>query len=63
MAPSRDTRELLRLLGGRLPSADELEAIRLRRLRTLVDSVYRRVPYYRALFDRAELAPGEIRHV
>jgi phenylacetate-CoA ligase len=55
--------ELLRLLRGRLPSRDELEAIRVRRLRSLVHHVFDNVPYYRRLFRHAGLRPEDIRTV
>lgn len=55
--------ELLRLLSGRLPTADGLDVIRTRRLRALVRSAYDHVPYYRALFERAGLLPDDIRRV
>lgn len=53
-------RELLRLLGGRLPSADELEAIRLDRLRALLAWVGERVPYYTDLFAGAGFDPASV---
>lgn len=53
--------ELLRLLRGRLPSADELEAVRVRRLRALVHHAYDQVPYYRRMFESAGLGPEDIR--
>jgi phenylacetate-CoA ligase len=56
-------RELARLLSGRLPGGRALEAIRLRRLRSLLDHAYRNVPYYRALFERAGLEPRDLRTV
>jgi phenylacetate-CoA ligase len=65
---------LFALLGGRRPWAearrlrtlqwrapDELEARALARLRPLLEHAYRRVPHYRDLFERAGLAPSEIR--
>ncbi|HLF32288.1 MAG TPA: hypothetical protein VI566_14835 [Xanthomonadales bacterium] len=55
--------EVLRLLRGRLPSADEIEAIRVRKLKTLLEYAYRHVPYYRTLFESAELVPEDIRSV
>lgn len=55
--------ELLRLLRGRLPSADELEAIRLRRLRALLAGAGERVPYYADLFARAGFDPACVRSV
>jgi phenylacetate-CoA ligase len=55
--------EVARLLSGRLPSADGLEAIRQRRLKALLDYAYRHVPYYRDLFDGVGLAPADIRSV
>jgi phenylacetate-CoA ligase len=58
-----ETAELLRLLRGRLPSGDELEAIRGRRLRSLVRHAFDNVAYYRRLFDSAGLHPGDIRSV
>ena len=59
----QETTELLRLLRGRLPSSDELEAIRLRRVRSLVRHAFENVPYYRRLFQEAGLDPGDIRTV
>lgn len=56
-------RELLRLLRGRLPSADELEAIRLRRVRALLGWAGERVPYYADLFARAGFDPASLRTV
>lgn len=53
-------RELLRLLAGRLPSADEQEAIRLRRLRELLRRAGERVPYYRELFAGAGFDPADV---
>src|SRR5262249_17824816 len=55
--------ELVRLLGGRPPSRDEHEAIRLRRLRSLLAYASRHVPYYRELFRDAHLTPDDIRGV
>jgi len=56
-------RELLRLLGGRLPSADEIEAIRLRRLRDLLQYAFDNVLFYREAFHSAGLIPSDIRDV
>ncbi|HEX6201940.1 MAG TPA: hypothetical protein VF100_02985 [Thermoanaerobaculia bacterium] len=56
-------REVLRLLRGRLPSADELESIRLRRLRALLAWAGERVPYYADLFARAGFDPASVRAV
>jgi phenylacetate-CoA ligase len=53
--------ELLRLLRGRLPSADELSAIRERRLPALVRHAATEVPYYRRLFAAAGLRPEDVR--
>ena len=55
--------ELIRLLRGRLPSADEIEAIRIRKLRTLIKDAHLNVPYYRSLFDSVGLVPEDIRSV
>jgi phenylacetate-CoA ligase len=55
--------QVARLLGGRLPSAGGLEAIRERRLKALLHYAYRHVPYYRDLFDTAGLVPQDIRSV
>jgi len=57
------TGEWVRMLRGRLPGGAELEAIRVRRLRAVVQSAYDRVPYYRALFNDAGLRPADIRSV
>lgn len=55
--------DLLRLLHRRLPSADEIEAIRTRRLQSLLRYAYQNVPFYRELFQSKGLAPGDIRSV
>jgi phenylacetate-CoA ligase len=60
---AEEIKELLRLLRGRLPSRDELAAIRQRRVRSLVRHAYERVPYYRRLFDGAGVRPEDIRTV
>jgi len=52
--------ELLRLLGRRIPSADELEAIQRRKLRRLLDYAYQNVPLYRTRFDENHLVPADI---
>jgi phenylacetate-CoA ligase len=39
----------------------QIEAFQTRRLRALVQHAYRRVPYYRQLFDQAGLLPDDIR--
>lgn len=44
-------------------SADELRNVQSRRLRSVVETAYGKVPYYRALFDRAGVRPGDIRDV
>ena len=56
-------RELLRLLRGRLPSADELAAIRLRRLRAMLRWAGERVPYYTDLFAGAGFDPATVTSV
>jgi phenylacetate-CoA ligase len=48
------------LLRGARPSRSELLEEQSKRLRCLVDSAYRRVPYYRRLFDREGLKPSDI---
>jgi len=58
-----DHLELLHLLRGPPRSADEIEAIRLRRLKALIRYVHRNVPYYRELFDSVDLAAEDIRSV
>jgi phenylacetate-CoA ligase len=60
---SASTLELARLLAGRLPGGAELEAIRLRRLRRLVEYAWANVPYYRALWERAGFEPRDLRSV
>jgi len=55
--------ELIRLLRGHLPSVDEIEAIRMRKLRALINDAHQNVPYYRSLFDSAGLVPEDIRSV
>ncbi len=40
---------------------EALEALQLKRLKTQVDRVYARVPYYRAKMDEAGVAPGDIK--
>jgi phenylacetate-CoA ligase len=55
--------EVLRLLRGRLPSTDEIEAIRLRKLKNLLEYAYRHVSFYRKLFESAGLVPEDIRSV
>ena len=45
--------ELVRLLQGHLPLAEEVEAIRVRKLRALVHYAYANVPYYHRLFASA----------
>jgi phenylacetate-CoA ligase len=42
---------------------DDLVAFQNRRLRSLVAHAYHNVPYYRRLFDRHGLAPGDIRSI
>jgi phenylacetate-CoA ligase len=46
-----------------LPTARRVAAFRDRALRSLVAHAYRRVPYYRRLFDRHGLRPEDIRSV
>jgi phenylacetate-CoA ligase len=53
--------ELLRLLSGRVPSRDELESVRLRRVRSLVRHAFENVPYYRRLFQTVGLHPEDVR--
>jgi phenylacetate-CoA ligase len=55
--------DLLRLLHRRLPSADAIEAIRLRRLKSLLRYAYQSVPFYRELFQSRGLVPDDIRSV
>ena len=55
--------ELVRLLRGSSRSVDEIEAIRLRKLKALVRYAGENVPYYRALFQSVDLAPEDIRCV
>lgn len=55
--------DVLRMLQGRLPSADEIEAIRLRRLHALLSYAYSNVPFYRNLFHSVDLVPTDIREV
>jgi phenylacetate-CoA ligase len=55
--------ELARLLHGRLPSADELEAIRERKLRALIRHAYEHIPFYRARFMGAGITPDDVRSV
>ena len=42
-------------------SRDELAALQLTRLRTVLDNAWRHVPWQRARLERAGLAPGELR--
>ena len=49
------------LLFGRRWDRAEIEAFQARRLRAVVRHAYENVPYYRGLFDRAGLRPGDIR--
>jgi phenylacetate-CoA ligase len=61
---ARDGALLLRWLVGRpAPSRDEILAFQTRRLRRLVEHAYRSVPYYRRLFDRHGLEPGDVREL
>jgi phenylacetate-CoA ligase len=56
-------RETLRLLRGKIPSADEIETIRWRKLQVLLQSAYDNVPFYRKLFQDEKLVPSDIRNV
>ncbi len=57
-----DATLLLRCLTGcPPPSREAILAFQSRRLRRLVDHAYRRVPYYRRLFDRHGLRPDDVR--
>jgi phenylacetate-CoA ligase len=58
-----EQRELLRLTRRRLPSADEIEAIRLRRLRDLLQYAFDNVPFYRGLLQSNGLVPSDVRSV
>jgi phenylacetate-CoA ligase len=49
------------LFFGRGWDRAEIEAFQARRLRALVRHAHESVPYYRGLFDRAGLRPGDIR--
>jgi phenylacetate-CoA ligase len=49
------------LFFGRGWDRAEIEAFQARRFRALIRHAYARVPYYRGLFDRAGLRPGDIR--
>jgi phenylacetate-CoA ligase len=42
---------------------DEIAAIQLRKLQTIVEHAYGQVPYYRSLFDSVGLKPADIRSV
>lgn len=56
-------RNLLDLIGifrNRRRSPSELEALRERKLRTVIRNAYEHVPYYRALFNAARLTPEDI---
>ena len=55
--------ELARLLRGCLPSSDELEAIRERKLRALISYAYEHVPFYRTRFIAAGITPDDVRGV
>jgi phenylacetate-CoA ligase len=55
--------EALRLLRGNIPSADEIEAIRWRKLQTLLHYAYDNVSYYRNLFQATGLTPSDMRSV
>lgn len=64
MTPRPDRCVALRAaLGGPPLPPRELAAFRDRALRTLVAHAYRSVPYYRRLFDRHGLRPGDVRSV
>ncbi len=40
--------------------ADELERLRWKRLKHILDLAYRKIPYYKASFDRADVLPSDI---
>ncbi|HEU0264738.1 MAG TPA: phenylacetate--CoA ligase, partial [Geobacterales bacterium] len=40
-----------------------LEALQLKRLHSMVERVYHKVPFYRASLDRAGIKPSDIRHL
>src|SRR5438067_10705871 len=42
-------------------STDELSALRLQRLRTLLTHAYEQCPFYRARMDEAGIMPGDVR--
>jgi phenylacetate-CoA ligase len=44
-------------------SRDEIEAYRWQRLKALVDYAYEHVPYYRTLFEKEGMHPGDIRTI
>lgn len=56
-------RALPSLLSHPRASRQQVASFRVRRLRAMVAHAYRSVPYYRALFDRAGLTPGDIRTI
>ena len=53
--------ELRGLLQNRKLSSDELEDLRERKLRAVIQHAYENVPYYRTLFRSAGLAPQDVR--
>jgi len=56
-------REMLRLMRGKIPSTDEIESIRWRKLQALLQSAFDNVPFYRKLFLDEKLVPADIRNV
>ncbi|MEJ2717898.1 MAG: hypothetical protein P8182_12275 [Deltaproteobacteria bacterium] len=59
----RNLLELRRILRCRKLGPDELEALRVRKLRAVIHNAYEHVPYYGSLFKSAGIAPEDIRTV
>lgn len=51
---------LVRSLRCRRLNSSQLESLQHRKLRTMIHHAYTNVPYYRALFESAGIAPGDI---
>ena len=57
------TIEFGRLWRNRRLSGEELAALQVRKLRALIRHAYEHVPYYRAVFNSAAIAPDDIREL
>lgn len=44
-------------------NAEDMRALQLERLKTVVETVYNRVPYYKKTFDEWGIHPGDIKHL